>query len=113
MHKTKIPFLFALFIFVSACTSLGVPQPDTFNKKVAAAITMTNTASQTVLTLLKARKITPDESDRYLDRIDSSVKSIAFVQAIHEAEPQAAELRLAVAIKTLELLITELDGRKQ
>jgi hypothetical protein len=73
--KQKLSIL-PLIILLAACQVLGVPPADTFNKKAAAAVVSVNTASQATLTLLQARKISPDESDRYIDRSEEAQRGI-------------------------------------
>lgn len=101
-----------LLLILTACASLGVPAPQTFNQRAAAAVTAVNTASQTTLTLLQARKITPDQSDRYIDRTEEAQKSINLARALHATDPSAAEDRLALVIAALQILTAELEQRK-
>lgn len=103
----------AYFAFlVVGCATLGVPAADTFNKKAAAATISVNTGSQTVLTLLQARKITPDESDRYIDRLEDVQEGIDVARGVYKSNPLDAEDRLAATILALNLLLAELEKRK-
>jgi hypothetical protein len=101
-----------LLLILAACATLGVPAPQTFNQRAAAATATVNTASQTTLTLLQARKITPDESDRYIDRTEEAQKSINLARSLHATDPNAAEDRLALVIAALQVLTAELEQRK-
>lgn len=109
MRKLAIvPLLFLL----AACATLGVPAPQTFNQRAAAATATVNTASQTTLTLLQARKITPDESDRYIDRTETAQEGIRVARSLHATDPTAAEDRLSLVIAALSILTAELEQRK-
>lgn len=101
-----------LIVLLTGCSLLGVPQPQTFNQRAAAATASVNTASQTVLTLLQARKITPDESDRYIDRAEEAQGAIDLARSIHATDPTGAEDRLALTIKALQVLTAELEKRR-
>lgn len=103
--------LYVAFLLVG-CASLGVPQADTFNKKVAGAVQTVNAASQLDLTLLQARKITPDESDAYIARIEQAQHAVDLTRQLHETDPSGAEDRLAQIIAGLAILQSELEARK-
>lgn len=103
-----VPFL----IFLAACSTLGIPPADTFNKKAAAAVVSVNTASQVTLTLLQARKISPDESDRYIDRAEEAQNGINAARSLHAVDPAGAADKLNLTIAALQLLIAELEARK-
>jgi hypothetical protein len=111
MTKIKLSIL-PLLMILAACASLGVPQADTFNKKAAAAVVSVNTASQSVLTLLQAHKIAPDEADSYTSRLDEAQKGIDLTRTIYKTNPADAENRLAAIINALNLLLGELEARK-
>ena len=101
-----------LCFLLAACGALGVAAPQTFNEKAAAATVSVNTASQTVLTLLQARKITPDESDKYTKALEDTQQAIDFARGVYKTNPADAEDRLAATIAALNLLLAEIDKRK-
>jgi hypothetical protein len=103
----------AYFCFLLlGCAALGVPAADTFNKKAAAATISVNTGSQSVLTLLQARKITPDESDAYTDRLEETQRAIDLTRTVYKTNPTDAEDRLAAIIASLNILLAELERRQ-
>lgn len=110
--KLKISAAAMLIVLLAACQSIGVPPADTFNKKAAAAVISVNTASQATLTLLQARKISPDESDRYIDRAEEAQRGIDLARSVHSTDPTAAIDQLDLTIKALQVLIAELEARK-
>lgn len=110
--KLKTISIFPLLLVLTACAALGVPPADTFNKKAAAATVSVNTASQTVLTLLQARKISPDESDSYTNRAEEAQSSIDLARFLWRTDPTGAQDKLDLAITALQVLITELEKRK-
>lgn len=101
-----------LILILAACAALGVPPADTFNKQAAAATATVNTASQTTLTLLQARKITPDESDAYTDRAENAQEAIDLTRSIRSTDPAGAQDRLDAIIRALQILTVELEARK-
>lgn len=108
----KLAILFPLLFLLGACATMGVPAPQTFQERALAATATVNTASQTVLTLLKARKITPDESDRYTDRTENAQNAIRLASSIYASDPLAAENRLEQTIALLQILTAELEQRQ-
>jgi hypothetical protein len=100
------------FLLLAGCAALGVPAADTFNKKAAGAVQTVNAASQLTLTLLQARKITPDESDKYIDAFEEAQSAIDFTRTIYKTNPADAENRLAAIIAGLNILLAELETRK-
>lgn len=106
---TVVPIL--LFI-LTACAALKVPPADTFNKQAAAAVASVNAASQLSLTLLQARKITPDESDRYTDRAEAAQDAIDLARSMWSTDPTGAKDRLDAIIRALAILTAELEARK-
>lgn len=108
----KLAILFPLLFLLTACSALGVQAPTTFNERALAATATVNTASQSVLTLLQARKITPDESDRYTARAEDAQKAIDLALTIYAANPVDAENRLELTIQLLQMLTAELEKRK-
>jgi hypothetical protein len=101
-----------LLLILTACASLGVPPADTFNKQAAAAVSSVNAASQLSLTLLQARKITPDESDAYTARAEDAQEAIDLTRSIRSTDPAGAQDRLDAIIRTLQILTVELEARK-
>lgn len=110
--KFKLSILPLLILLIAGCASLGVPAPQTFNQRAAAATATVNTASQTVLTLLQAHKISPDESDRYTDRAEDAQEAIDLARGIYPSNPTDAENRLALVIAALQVLTAELETHK-
>lgn len=109
---TSYTSILLLALCIAGCSTFGIPPADTFNKKAAAAVTSVNTASQLSLTLLQARKISPDESDRYIDRAEEAQKGIDLARSVHSADPAAAVDQLDLTIKALQVLLAELEQRK-
>lgn len=101
-----------LLLILTACASLGVPPADTFNKQAAAAVSSVNAASQLSLTLLQARKITPDESDAFVGRAEDAQEAIDLTRSIRSTDPAGAQDRLDAIIRSLQILTAELEARK-
>lgn len=109
--KLKLSII-PLLLILAACASLGVPPADTFNKQAAAAVSSVNAASQLSLTLLQARKITPDESDAYIARAEDAQEAIDLTRSIRSTDPAGAQDRLDAIIRSLQILTVELEARK-
>lgn len=104
--------LYVVFLMLAGCAALGVPTAESFPEKAAAATVSVNTGSQTVLTLLQSRKITPDENDKYTKALGDFQEGIDFIRGVNKTNPADAENRLAALIASLNLLLAELEARK-
>ena len=112
MRTIKQASFLALALLLVGCGALGVQAPITFHERALAATATVNTASQAALTLLQARKITPDQSDAYIDRAEDAQEAIDLARGIYAANPVDAESRLELTIQLLQMLTAELEQRK-
>jgi hypothetical protein len=112
VRKLQLFLIPLLAVLIAGCGVLGVQAPQTFHERALAATATVNTASQTVLTLLEARKITPDESDRYIDRTEDAQEAIDLARGIYASNPLDAENRLELTIALLQILTAELESRQ-
>lgn len=112
MKALRIGLASLLLLTITACSSLGVPKPQNFNEAALSATASINAASQTVLTLLQARKISPDESDRYTSRLEQAQLSVDTIRKLHTTDPGGAAAQLDGLILMLETLQSELRGRQ-
>jgi uncharacterized lipoprotein YmbA len=96
---------------LTACASLGVPTPQTFNEKEAAAISSVAAIRTTAESLLTANKITAPDAQNIQRQADNAREAIVVASAIHATDPGAAENRLTAIITGLNAISAYLASR--
>jgi hypothetical protein len=109
----KLSFLPILLVLVLGCAQLGVPAPQTFNEKAAAALITVTGARETTLTLLQAGKISADDAQNIQSQADTLRQGIEVARSIRAMTPDVADDRLAATITALNALTAYLEARKQ
>jgi hypothetical protein len=103
--------LFAL-VALTACASWGIPAPETFNAKAAAAYTSVTGARQTTLSLLQAGHISAEDAENVNSQADNLRQAIDIALQIYPTEPGEATDKLEVTIRALQILTAYLEQRR-
>lgn len=98
---------------LGGCASLGVATPQTFNEKVAAALTTVTSTRTLSTTLLDASKITTQDAQNVQEQANNFRAAIDVARQIHDKTPDAADQRLQAALVGLDSLIKYLEARKK
>jgi hypothetical protein len=110
--KAVRPTLISIaLVLLTACSSFGVPSPETFNEKAAAAISSVTTVRNTAYTLLVSNKITATDAINIQKQADNAREAIAVAISIHAANPEAGADRLTAVITALNALSAYLATR--
>jgi hypothetical protein len=99
-------------LLLTACASLGVPTPQSFNEKEALAISTVTAARNTTLTLLTAGKITAQDAQNIQKQCDNSREAISVADTLHASDPTGGMSRLDVAVAGLTALQKYLNTRQ-
>jgi len=110
--KSKLSILTLLLVLVAGCAALGVPQADTFNKKVVAANAIVESAAGTIATLAGAGKISTEDAHKYLDQAKDAAHAIDVTREVYATNPGEAENRLGAIIVGLNALTALLEAKK-
>lgn len=102
----------ALLLALSACATLNVPAPTTWNQRVLAAYNLEDGVVQSIQTLVVARKISKTTAQTAHDKAVELRDAIDLADKIHGGNPAAGEDALGTAIKALQALQTELQKRE-
>lgn len=111
-------FLAALSVLMFAatlmqsCTSLGIANADTFNKKVAVAYTTVNATTDITTDLLIAKKISVDDARAVRAKLNDAVTAIAAARAGYDTDPKFSENKLADTLKIVAALQTFLQSKQ-
>lgn len=111
MRHLKSLQLLPLILLLSACASLGVPSPQTFNEKEAAAISSVTAIRGTALSLLQSGKLTATDAQNIQTQADNARDAIKIADQIHAANPEAGADRLTAIIAGLTAIQTYLATR--
>lgn len=103
----------ALLCALIACGTLGVPTPQTFNEKEAAAISSVTAIRGTALSLLQAGKITAGDAQNIQGQADNARQAIQVADQIHTANPEAGGDRLTAIITGLNAISAYLATRSK
>ncbi len=87
---------------LAACA--GMAQPDTFNKKAAAAYVTVQTVAESANTAYKAGKISKDDAANVVATGRATIQAIEVAAVIHQGNPKAGEDKLAAALAVLQAL---------
>jgi hypothetical protein len=101
-----------LLILLSACASLNIPAPTTFNQKALAAINSVDTIVQSTTTLLAAGKISKADAQQVHDQAVNLKTGIELAEQVHATNPDAGDDKLAATITALTALQGYLQTRK-
>lgn len=104
--------LLSVAVAVAACATLGLPEAKTFNERIAVEISSVTAVRDTALTLLKAKKITPDDAQNVQDQANTVRAGLDITRTLGGTNPAAAELRLDAARATIKGLTLYLESRK-
>lgn len=104
-----LPFLLVL---LAGCAALGVPEADTFNKRVIVANSIAESAASTVATLTATGKLSKEDAQSALDRVRTAAIGIDIARDALPADPKAADARLTAVVAALNAIVAELETRK-
>lgn len=113
MHKLKIPFAFALMIFIAACQTLGIPEADTINKRIVVANGTIESIANTISTLVDNGRISHEQAETYVGRLKEGATGVDLVRKLKDTNPAEASQRLDAVVVALSLLKNELEAREQ
>lgn len=104
-------FWAALLITLTACQSLGVATPRTFNERLAAAYSTVTAARNTTATLLTAGKLSPSDAQNAQSQLDTARTGLDLARQVHASDPAAAQTRLDGIVVGLATLQAYLQSR--
>jgi len=96
---------------LSACASLGLQSPDTFNQKLAGGYTTVTAARDTAATLLQSGKIKADDAQQVQNQADNLRSGLDVARSIHTSNPTAGDDKLASILTGLNALSAYLAAR--
>lgn len=105
------PFYAVLLVMLTACATLGVATPKTFNERLAAAYSTVTAARDTTATLLSANKISAVDARNAQEQLDNARTGLDLARQIHTSDPAGAQTRLDAIVVGLATLQAFLQSR--
>jgi hypothetical protein len=95
LHESPVLWLCAVFaLLLGACAQLGVPTPETTEERIAATIVAVTAVRDSALTLLQAKKITPDDAQNIQRQADNVRAGAIVARSLVGVDSQAADAKL-------------------
>lgn len=110
--KHKLSILPLLLLMLAGCAALGVPQADTFNKRIVVANGVVESTTKTIETLYVAGKLTKDEAQEANEQAGNAAVGIDIARQTHTTDPAAADAKLTATLAALNALNAYLENRK-
>jgi uncharacterized protein YcfL len=103
---------FVLLLLLQGCAALGLPQPTTFNEKVAVAYTTVTQIRSVATSLVSSGKISPDDAQNVQNQANHARDGIDIARKVYATDPKGGDTKLASATLILNALDTYLKGRQ-
>lgn len=97
-------FWVALLIALTACQTLGVATPQTFNEKLAAGYSTVTAARDTTATLLTSGKVSAQEAQQIQSQLDNARTGLDLARQIHATNPTVGDAKLDAVVTGLTAL---------
>ncbi len=94
---------FVLLLLLAGCAQLGI-QPQTFNEKLAVAVTTVTTVRTSTTALLQAGKITAADAQNVQNQANTAREGLDLARTINATNPQGAADKLSAATAVLTAL---------
>jgi hypothetical protein len=113
MKLRYAPFFALLLTVLTACATLNVPAPTTWNQRVLAAYNLEDGVVQSVQTLTVAGKVSKADAQKFHDNAVELKNDIDLADQLHGNNPAEGEQALTTAIGALQALQIELQKRQK
>lgn len=102
----------AYFVLLLLASCASLPTPDTFNERLAVAISAVTAVRTTTTALLQAKKITPDDAQNVQDGANTARAGIEVARTMAKVNVAAADNRLTAVSTALTALNAYLATRQ-
>lgn len=112
--KRQIHALWAYTLILMAlagCQTLGIPQAETFNQRLAVGYATVTGTRQTALSLLQAGKIDAGDAQNVQNQADNARAGLDIARSLSATAPQAADSKLSAVLTGLNALDAYLKTR--
>lgn len=103
--------LAAVILVLSACSSMGLVSPQTFNEKVAVAYASVTQVRSAATTLVVSKKITKADAQNVQTQADAARAGIDVARTLHKTDIAAGATKLTTVLQSLEALQAYLQSK--
>lgn len=113
--RTLQRLLFINFVaaLLFACSTVGMPTPQTFNERLAAGYVTVTTVRDTATTLVSAGKISATDAQNVQTQADNARAALDLARDAFKSNPTAAQDKLGLTISALSALQSYLINRSK
>lgn len=108
----RLAVTYVIVALLAACSYLGLPQASTFHQRAAVALGTVSAVRDSAAAMLGAGTLGVEDAENVQRQADLARESIDIARALHASDPGAAESRLDVTIRSLQLLQAYLRSRE-
>lgn len=101
-----------ILMIASACASLGLPSPSTFNERLAAATGTVTEVRNAADTLLIAKKISSDDAQNIQNQADNVRQGLNIARSMSKTDLSAANTKLTTTLTVLTALQAYIATKK-
>lgn len=98
---------------LTACESVGLPTPTSWNERVATALGTVTEVRNQAATLLMAQVISVDDAENVLRQTDAAAAAIAVARQMQATDPTGANQKLLATTTVLRALQQYLLAKQQ
>lgn len=111
MKPRYAPFYALILITLTACATLGLEAPKTFNERLAAGYTTVTGVRNATADLLTVNKITKADASNVEQQADNARTGLDLARQIHATNPPAGDAKLDAVVTGLTALQAYLQTR--
>jgi phage terminase large subunit-like protein len=104
MRLRYAPFYAAILVLLTACATLGVSSPQTFNEKLAAGYSTVTASRDTTATLLTSGKLTAADAQNVQQQLDNARTGLDLARQVHATDPAAGDAKIDAVVTALTAL---------
>lgn len=109
MKLKLLPIAF-LIVLLTACQSLDIPSPATFNQRALVGYTTVEAVANTATTLIESGKMSRADGRNVLESSQNAKTALDIAVSIYPSNPEIGVNKLQVALASLTALQTYLKG---
>lgn len=111
MRPRYLPFYGLLLILLTACQTLGIATPQTFNQRLAAGYATVTGVRDTTAALLTANKLSVADAQNVQTQADTARTGLDLARQLHATNPPAGDAKLDAVVTGLAALEAYLSTR--
>lgn len=111
MSPRYAPFYALMLVVLTACATLGVEAPRTFNEKLTAGYTTVTAARDATATLFSSGKLSAPDAHNVESQLDTARTGLDLARQVHATNPPAGDAKLDAVVTGLTALQAYLQSR--